>query len=414
MSDSTAGVEPAPRDERNAKRPAAPWIVVGAALLGSAIGVGVWLDLPALVLPTRVVEGPLIQRPQPATFVVVWYQSRESATSLRFDPAFDPPPDVRVEGDGKRRTASVSGLPPASRATFVIEESGRALARGAIRTPDPSLSTYSFVVFGDSGEASAEQYAIADVLRSIAPDFVVHTGDLIYPSGQRKHYQAKFFEPYAATLADTPFWPSLGNHDVARKSNGAAAYREVFELPTNGPATLVPETNYWFDYANARFVVLDSNLPEKVLAEQVAPWLSAAFADADADWRFVVFHHPPYTAGKYPPNDVIQRALVPAFEASHVDVVFNGHDHLYERTHALHGGAVVGDGAGVVYVVSGGGGAELYHPKEGAPRPDWIAVLRDDVHSLTHVRIDGRMLHLAQRDLRGLVIDEWTLGKPAR
>jgi 3',5'-cyclic AMP phosphodiesterase CpdA len=49
-----------------------------------------------------------------------------------------------------------------------------------------------------------------------------------------------------------------------------------------------------------------------------------------------------------------------------VNLVFNGHDHIYERSHQMYGQQISDDdsslnaAAGTVYIVAGGGGAPLY------------------------------------------------------
>jgi len=61
----------------------------------------------------------------------------------------------------------------------------------------------------------------------------------------------------------------------------------------------------------------------------------------------------------------VQDALVPLFEQYGVDMVFNGHDHHYERTCPIRAGQCSSaQEGGVVYYVTGGGGAPLY--KTGA------------------------------------------------
>ena len=59
-------------------------------------------------------------------------------------------------------------------------------------------------------------------------DFLLHTGDLIYPNGDAADYQRNFFEPYRKLLHRVVFMPSLGNHDVATKRG--QPYLDVFEL----------------------------------------------------------------------------------------------------------------------------------------------------------------------------------------
>ena len=206
------------------------------------------------------------------------------------------------------------------------------------------------------------------------------------------------------------FWPCLGNHDIAEPDLGAP-YLEVFELPENGPTGSTPERSYWFDYAAARIAVIDINLDEPQLRDVVAPWLTDVMSEPGPRWKFVSLHHPPYTGGAYQPDQRVQNALVPVFEAVGVDIVFAGHDHMYQRTAPIRAGEVVEEGAGVVYVVSGAGGALIYDALPPDQRPAYVIALNDEVHSFTRVNIDGDTLRLRQIAVDGEVIDDWTLRK---
>ena len=63
----------------------------------------------------------------------------------------------------------------------------------------------------------------------------------------------------------------LGNHDL-REDNGQE-FLDTFSLPDNGPADLPPSHCFWFDYGDARFVGIDSNLDPDALAGAVVPFV---------------------------------------------------------------------------------------------------------------------------------------------
>ena len=75
------------------------------------------------------------------------------------------------------------------------------------------------------------------------------------------------------------------------------------------------------------------------------------------------------------------------------------------------GGQVVATGAGVVFVVTGAGGAELYPARQ--PRPAFVAALDDQHFSFTQVMITGNELRLRQVALGGQVLDETSWRKSA-
>ncbi len=385
------------------------WILLLCLVAAALYAAAPWL------LPARIREGPLVQMAGPDAVTLIWYTTRPVACGVLFvDPgrAERFVPAEATATDGYRYCVRLTGLTPGQRYPYRIRAGGRDLSAALLfetaRVADEDLA---FIVFGDSGRGSRAQYELAAaMLRTDPPaDFLLHTGDIIYPDGERAGYEARFFAPYRALLSRVAFWPCLGNHDV--NDNGGAAYRAVFEAPENGPPGLPPEHHYWFDYAAVRVAVVDTNVDEAVLRDRVAPWLREVLAAPGPRWRFVAFHHPPYTAGKYRPDERVQRTLVPVLEETGVDVVFNGHDHNFQRTHPLRGGQVVPAGSGVVYVVTGAGGARLY---DVAPAPPpYIADYADDRWSFTHVIVRGDELTLRQIGTDGVAFSRVTWRKTA-
>lgn len=387
--------------------------VLFGVVLTALAAIAAWFGLP-YVLPVAIDEGPLVQQTTETTAILVWYTTRPADLTVEFivDGATR---SVVSPAGGDRHEVHLSGLPPAAEVPYVILAGDRELHRATLRTNRRREQAFRFVVLGDSGANTPGQYVLAGHIADAAPDFVLHTGDLIYPRGQRSGYASRFFVPYARLIESVSFWPSLGNHDVSKPDFGAP-YREVFTLPENGPTGGTPENNYWFDYGAARVVVVDSNVSAADLAAQVAPWLASALDAPSADgsaplWRFVVFHHPPYTHGAHAPSQSVRTALVPVFESQQVDMVFSGHDHMYERTHPMMGEAVVEPGAGVVYIVSGAGGARLYEPQPVEQRASYFAIIDNRSHSFTRIDVDGPQLELAQIDVAGQVIDHWSYEK---
>lgn len=397
---------PADAEARPARRgPVPPRTVLAAVFVIILVALGLYAAAPWL-LPVRITEGPLVQMATPDGVTLVWYTTRPADCAVR----------VRVDGqertvpaaaEGRRHTARIGELAAAMRYPYEIRAGRRRLARDlALQTAPVGDQRCTFLVFGDSGRGGQEQYALAAQMGRVQPppDFLVHTGDLIYPSGTRRRYQDRFFTPYRHLLARVAFWPCVGNHDVL-EGGDISPYQEVFELPANGPPGAPAEANYWFDAGPARFAVVDSNVDEGTLRDRTAPWLREVLSATEPRWRFVVLHHPPYTAGKYRPDQRVQAALVPVFEGADVDVVFNGHDHNYQRTHPLRGGQIVEPGSGVVYIVTGAGGGKLY--QRGADADGgFVAAMHDREHSFTRVTLEGGTLRLQQIAADGRVLDE--------
>jgi predicted MPP superfamily phosphohydrolase len=184
-----------------------------------------------------------------------------------------------------------------------------------------------FAVIGDMGTGDAPQYQTAQKLidsRVAFPyDFVIMLGDNIYGGSKSKDFEQKFQVPYKPLLdAGVPFYACLGNHD-----NPNERLYKPFNM--NG------ESYYTYKKGNVRFFVLDSNYMDP---KQLA-WLDSQLkSSTPSDWKICYFHHPLYSSGRFhgPATDVRQ-VLEPLLIKYGVNVVFSGHEHVYERVHPQHG-----------------------------------------------------------------------------
>jgi hypothetical protein len=201
-----------------------------------------------------------------------------------------------------------------------------------------------FVVIGDLGTGGEPQRAVAASMCELHDrarfDVVVTTGDNVYPSGSPDDFQEHFKDPYLCLTERGVRWrAALGNHDVETAGG-------VFEI--QDPAFGMPGRYYAWRLGPVRFTMLDSNNLDPVQLD----WMRARLEDARAaPWSVVVFHHPVFSGGaKYGNTDGFDDLLGETFARTGVDLVLNGHEHVYSR-------AEDGD---VAYLVSGGGGAGLY------------------------------------------------------
>jgi hypothetical protein len=305
---------------------------------------------------------------------------------------------------GRKHRVRLTGLAPGALYRYRIV-AGTQLISGEYSfraTPGPGgaqrPTRFTFAVFGDMGAGTPGQMEVAQLLERSAAEFTLICGDIIYSRGEEEHYDLRFFEPYKVSLPRMTFWPALGNHDVGSK-DGAAALA-AFDVPLNGPAGLQGGRNYSFDYGNAHIAAIDSNASAKTLKNVIGPWLEKDMAASKATWRFVFFHHPPYSSSNHGENAKMRDVMVPFFAKSKIDIVFAGHDHSYERTRPMNG---------VTYVVSGNGGNRLYEHKN--PHPQYTEVFYTEKHGLTLISIDGARLTLRHVDVDGREIDRFELEK---
>jgi predicted phosphodiesterase len=284
---------------------------------------------------------------------------------------------------------TLTGLSPHTGYHYQVEVDGVSLARpSTFRTaPRPDQSDFAFVAFGDTRTQHAIHEQAVDRIQQLAPDFVLHTGDLVEHGGALEQW-ATFFEIEKPLMARAPLFPTLGNHE-----GNSVHYFDRFHLPGN-------ERWYTFDYGNARFICLqvDGSAGFGPGSEQYV-WLQKTLADNSQQWLVVYFHVPPYSALREDAAEIaVRQALSPLFERYGVDIVFNGHHHNYQRS-------VVG---GVTYIVTGGGGAPTYV----VAQPDEYVVVYANNYHVVHVEVRGQMLRATAITPEGEELDRFVLMAP--
>src|SRR5262245_371602 len=369
-----------------------PW-GLRAGLLAALI----WAS-PALAV--MLVRGPYLQLVTTNSATVVWNTDTPAACARAIGP--EGGPAGLVSGPiGTVCALTVTGLASGARYAYTPLADGVPLdAEAAFQTDDPTLP-FSFIVFGDSGCACANQYVLRDTMLKTAADFLLHTGDMIYEDGAAADFDPKFFAPYRDLLRRVVLWPCLGNHDYETASGGP--WRDAFWTPANNPART--ENYYSFDFGNAHVVVLDSNEPASPGSAQYT-FLDSDLAASSALWKFVAFHHTIYSSGDHASATALQASLAPVFDRYAVDMVFMGHDHDYERTFPLRANQVVAPGEGTVYITTGGGGREL--------RPvgtSFFTAHSETGSHFTRVAIDGGSLLVQMVRSDGAIRDTMTLVK---
>jgi hypothetical protein len=202
-------------------------------------------------------------------------------------------------------------------------------------------------LIGDNGTGLPAQYQVADQMftwHSIFPfDFTLMLGDNLYGTKTAADYKRKFEDPYAKLLdAGVKFYASIGNHDDPNER----LYK---------PFNMDGKRYYTFKKGNVAFYALDSNYMDP---EQLA-WLEQQLKGTDATWKICFFHHPLYSHGKaHGPDLDLRRRLEPLLLRYRVQVVFTGHEHVYERLRPQKG---------IYYFVLGNSGALRPHNLRRSP-----------------------------------------------
>ncbi len=239
--------------------------------------------------------------------------------------------------------------------------------------------------------------------------FYILAGDLVNRGHDRDDWDS-FFHNAEGVFDRRAFVPVLGNHEVL-EGKPPTLYLSFFNLPQSGPPSIEPERAYAFEYGNALFVILDSNLDPKLQTR----WLDEQLGRSQATWKFVSFHHPVYASHPERNHEHLLREWAPVFDRHGVDMVLQGHDHAYLRTHAMHGNERVDhptiEKRGTYYVVSVSG--TKFYPQASGRDYTAVALERTPTYQIIRIQVAEDRLHYRAFDDEGKVRDELVIDKHA-
>jgi len=216
-----------------------------------------------------------------------------------------------------------------------------------VQSLEPS---FQFAMIGDSRDGEKVYTQLMKRILKRKPHFFIHLGDMI-PKPHEKEWQA-FFE--ISKMVDFPFFPVAGNHDVGTTGPGEEMYRKQFSLPEG-------KTYYAFQSGDILFAILDSEKGKGRILKEQWSWLESLLSSSKKELKLVFLHRP-----LFPPVDSLKTgramdkypherdSLHQLFLKTKVKAVFAGDDHRYDRNKR----------DGILYVISGGGGAPLTSFKE--------------------------------------------------
>lgn len=266
---------------------------------------------------------------------------------------------------------------------------------------------FSFAVTSESGGYGDDliNRRLFPQIQRYRPDFMLMVGDAVQHGKRYEDWEQFFLGPARALFHCTPFYLCLGNHEER-----ASWARDFVAYPE-------PKNYYSFDYGNTHFTALDCTelieyrdglpVPTPELQPEGAQWrfLEADLAASRATWKVVFFHYPPYVSADYQVEQL--RVLCPILEAHGVDLVFNSHTIVYERSHPLRQDRLDLQ-RGIVYVVAGGAGAkpEWFHAKRA-----WHTAQAQAVPHFVQVVVAGPTLELHAVDQEGRLFDTLQLRK---
>jgi predicted phosphodiesterase len=328
-------------------------IALGSVMLALVVGAGLGFAFaratdaqpPSLERPPSskvFLRAPYLLQPRTDSIIIAWLTPRgvtDGGVAYGLGGRDDLTAAVKVhpQEDGVLHSAVLAELRPGSSYTYSVRSGGE-VVHGQFRSL-PDSGRIRFTTTGDFGGGTASEAAVVNLMNQQDPDFFITLGDNTYERGTLAEMDQKVFPQYANFLDSHGAVWVLGNHDHTTQQ-GTPSILNFF----------MPDRNYSFDAGEAHFIVLEGDgsrgyAPGQPYYEFLRNDLAA---HANARWKFVFFHYPAYSCGQHGSTQWVDQYWVPLFDQYHVDAVFNGHDHDYERIRP--------DAAGVHYFVAGIGG----------------------------------------------------------
>lgn len=355
----------------------------------------------------NIVRGPYTQDPELTTAVIRFSTDEPSAAWIEYGPNGNC--SLVMTNSPKQRNHSITlhGLIPNTQFCYKVyvenaDGTGvQAAQEGTFSTAySPERKELNFLVLGNTADpnnnASGIKNQLAQSMLNHKADFLIHTGN-IATEGHIANVYKDFYEPFKEVLKKMPYMAALGQDEYgpnkdeqAGKGFLSANYRPINSMPWSKGTP----NYYYYDSANARVIVIDTNnLYDAIFApklERNSPqyeWLKSTLAKTGADkWKIVVLHHPVYSSGAS--EDRLSQFLAPLFEAHKVNLVLQGHQGAYERTKPIK--AAQSSKNGPIYVTIGGAGRSF---EPASYNNEWSAKYYATPH-FAYIQIVDRKLSL--------------------
>jgi hypothetical protein len=287
--------------------------------------------------------------------------------------------------------ADLSGLKPGETYYYLVGHQGWDSAGnlGTIRSFTTAASgrePFTFTAFGDEG-VTYDAVANTNLIRAQNPAFHLHAGDISYAEdggsglitdGYDPRVWDSFFTQVEDVASSTPWQIAVGNHEMETwySPDGYGGQFDRFAFPGSS-------SYYTFTYGNVAVLSLDANdVSYEIPANNgysggaqtawLAKQLAAYRKRSDIDFIVAYFHHCAYcTCAVHGSDEGPRQFWAPLFDKYSVDLVINGHNHIYERTDPIKGGSptvaapigatVTPATQGTTYITAGAGGTSLYN-----------------------------------------------------
>ena len=193
--------------------------------------------------------------------------------------------------------------------------------------------------------------SLAEAERLARPDLIMFSGDAVTLGPIQSEWDEWMMQA-GPTLSRIPIIAAHGNHDV-----NSVNYFSQFALPGD-------EEYYGLQYGPVHVTVINDSPPiMSDLTSKGSQFLDADLAaSASSPWKLALHHKPLWSASAGHGGDPNLLSIWgPIFDKYKPDIVFNGHDHDYERSKPMRGSTPQNSASdGTIYIVAGSAGAPLY------------------------------------------------------
>ena len=307
--------------------------------------------------------------------------------------------------------ASMSGLQSDTLYAYRVKGEGNWSEWLQFRTAKTEFEPFSLLYFGDAQNNLKSHFSrLVRSAQQHVPQakLMLHAGDLVNSRyGILDHEWGEWFDAIGWAGAMTPQLIAAGNHEYLKSENAkgeerrelAAQFTAQFQSLNNGPTSL-QDTVFYHDYQGVRFIVLNSTaaVEDEALAKVQADWLKQVLSNNPNRWTIAIYHHPMFSVSLGRDNPRLRQYWQPLFDQYKVDLVLQGHDHVYGRYQP--------EGKGPVYMVSVAGPKMYLVSKEARAK---MAQVGEDTQLFQQLDISENQLKVKAITVTGRLYDSFTL-----
>lgn len=271
----------------------------------------------------------------------------------------------------------------------------------------PTNGAFTFADLADPQALSAEEAALAaDTLTKTVntvtgAGFIAINGDMVDTGSSESNWDMYFNDAQQALL-NTVLVPVAGNHDGdSSKAAYPYSFMDHFNINPAAGSDSMYGAYYSFDYSNAHFVIVNNcetlNNTKNGVVKKIADnfsdaqinWMQGDITSAKSrgkEWTVVIMHKGPYSTSNHATDSDLdtdvnseRNVVAPMFARLGVDIVLQGHDHIYARSkpidsnnHATTNTTITEifkgqqinyqvNPDGAIYVIPGTGGPKVYY-----------------------------------------------------